>query len=46
MPRYINSKNKEYFLHKSEAKTGKYRYYFSQKSEGATDRTVSDGYEV
>jgi len=46
MLRYINSKNKEYFLHKGKTKTGKDKYYFSQKSEGATDGTVPDGYEV
>jgi len=46
MPRYINRKNKEYFLHKSKTKTGKDRYYFSQKLSGATSGKVPDGYEV
>ncbi len=46
MPRYINRKNKEYFLHKGQTKTGKERYYFSQKLSGATSGRVPDGYEV
>ncbi len=46
MPRYINSKNIEYFLHKGKTKTGKDRYYFSQKSDSATDGTVPNGYEI
>ena len=46
MPRYINSRNIEYFLHKGQTKTGKDKYYFSQKSDGSTDGTVPNGYET
>ncbi len=32
--KYINFKDKEYFLHKAITKTGKYKYYFSFKKDG------------
>jgi len=43
---YTNSKNRQYYLHKGETKTGKDKFYLSQKKEGAIDEPIPKGYEV
>ena len=43
---YINSKKQKYYLHKGKTKTGKDKFYLSQKSEGAVDESIPKGYEV
>ena len=43
---YTNSKNIQYYLHKGKTKTGKDKFYLSQKKEGAIDEPTPKGYEV
>lgn len=43
---YTNSKNIQYYLHKGKTKTGKDKFYLSQKKEGAIDELTPKGYEV
>jgi hypothetical protein len=44
--KYINCKDKAYYLHSGTTKTGKARYYFSPKTEGTLAKTIPEGYEV
>ncbi|MEO1685278.1 MAG: hypothetical protein AAFS06_18720 [Cyanobacteria bacterium J06631_12] len=43
---YTNRKQKTYYLHQGKTKTGKPKYFFSLKAEGALVTTVPDGYEI
>lgn len=43
---YTNRKRKTYYLHQGKTKTGKPKYFFSLKAEGALVTAVPDGYEV
>lgn len=43
---YTNRKRKTYYLHQGKTKTGKPKYFFSLKAEGALVTTVPDGYEI
>ncbi|MEO1394810.1 MAG: hypothetical protein AAFV90_18045 [Cyanobacteria bacterium J06634_5] len=43
---YTNRKRKTYYLHQGKTKTGKPKYFFSLKAEGALVATIPDGYEV
>lgn len=43
---YVNRKGQTYYLHESETKTGKRRYHFSMKEEGALADEIPEGYEV
>jgi hypothetical protein len=45
--KYVNSKERTYYLHQSQTKTGKSRYHFSMKNEGASKISkIPDGYEI
>ena len=43
---YVNRCRKKHYLHQGQTKTGKPKYYFSQKSEGNLVDTIPDGYEI
>jgi hypothetical protein len=43
---HINRKGKAYYLHEGKTKTGKPKYFFSQKSEGNLVSIVPEGYEI
>ena len=43
---YTNRKQKTYYIHQGKTKTGKPKYFFSLKAEGALVTTVPDGYEI
>jgi hypothetical protein len=43
---HINRKGQKYYLHQGTTKTGKPKYFFSQKSEGTLVQTIPDGFEV
>lgn len=43
---YRNRYGKTYFLHGGKTKTGKDKYYFSLKEQGALADGIPDGYEV
>ena len=43
---YINRKGQTYYLHQSQTKTGKPKYFFSLKNEGVLVNTVPDGWEI
>jgi hypothetical protein len=43
---YINRKRQTYYLHQSQTKTGKPKYFFSLKKEGILVNTVPDGWEI
>lgn len=44
--KHINYRQQPYYLHRGTTKTGKPRYWFSQKSEGDLVDTIPDGYEI
>jgi hypothetical protein len=41
-----NRKGQVYYLHMGQTKTGKPKYFFSQKADGDTLSTIPDGYEI
>ena len=41
-----NCRNQIYFLHKGKTKTGKPRYWVSQKAEGNLLESIPEGYEI
>ena len=43
---YVNRKQKTYYLHEGKTKTGKPKYFFSMKAEGALVDVIPEGYEV
>ena len=43
---YVNRKGDTYFLHEGKTKTGKPKWFFSKKSEGALAESIPDGYEI
>jgi hypothetical protein len=43
---YINRRGKKHYLHEGQTKTGKPKYYFSQKNEGNLAEIIPDGYEI
>ncbi len=43
---YVNRKSQTYYLHQGTTKTGKPRYFFSQKTEGNLASEIPDGYEI
>ena len=43
---YINRRGKKHYLHEGQTKTGKPKYYFSQKNEGNLADIIPDGYEI
>jgi len=43
---YTNRRNQTYYLHQGTTKTGKPKYYFSQKSEGKLVDTIPEGFEI
>lgn len=43
---YTNRKQKTYYLHQGKTKTGKPKYFFSLKAEGASVTMVPDGFEI
>jgi hypothetical protein len=43
---YTNCRDQIYFLHKGKTKTGKPRYWLSQKAEGDTLESIPKGYEI
>jgi hypothetical protein len=44
--KYKNTKEKTYYLHKGQTKTGNDRYYFSMKTDGSLCNTIPEGYEI
>ena len=42
----VNRKQKTYYLHQGQTKTGKPKYFFSMKSEGELVETIPDSFEV
>jgi len=40
---YINRRGKKHYLHEGQTKTGKPKYYFSQKNEGNLAEIIPDG---
>ncbi len=44
--KYINRKNKTYYLHTKKTKTGKLKYFFSLNSEGMLADEIPEGYEI
>jgi hypothetical protein len=43
---YINRKGQTYYLHQSQTKTGKPKYFFSLKKSGILVNTVPEGWEI
>jgi hypothetical protein len=43
---YTSRTNKTYYLHAGVTKTGKPKYFFSQKQDGAQVDTIPDGFEI
>jgi hypothetical protein len=43
---HINRKGQKYYLHQGTTKTGKPKYFFSQKNEGTLVQTIPDGFEI
>ena len=43
---YTNRSLQPYYLHQGTTKTGKPKYYFSQKSEGTLVDQIPDGFEI
>lgn len=43
---YVNRKGQKYYLHQGTTKTGKPKYFFSMKGEGALVKIIPDGYEI
>ena len=43
---YVNRQGKKYYLHEGQTKTGKPKYYFSQKKEGNLVNKIPDGFEI
>ena len=43
---YTNRSLQTYYLHQGTTKTGKPKYYFSQKSEGNLIEQIPDGFEI
>jgi hypothetical protein len=43
---YTSRTGKTYYLHAGETKTGKPKYFFSQKQGGAPVDTIPDGFEI
>ena len=43
---YVNRKQKTYYLHEGKTKTGKPKYFFSMKTEGALVEAIPEGYEI
>lgn len=43
---YVNRKQKTYYLHEGKTKTGKPKYFFSVKAEGALVDVIPEGYEI
>lgn len=43
---YVNRRRQQYYLHAGTTKTGKPKYFFSMKTEGALVDTIPEGYEV
>lgn len=43
---HVNTKGKTYYLHQGVTKTGKPKYHFAMKSEGALVQSIPDGFEI
>ncbi len=43
---HVNAKGKNYYLHQGSTKTGKPKYYFAMKSEGALVQSIPEGFEI
>ena len=43
---HVNAKGKTYYLHQGVTKTGKPKYHFAMKSEGALVQSIPDGFEI
>jgi hypothetical protein len=43
---HINRKGQKYYLHQGTTKTGKPKYFFSQKNQGTLVQTIPDGFEI
>jgi hypothetical protein len=43
---HINRKGQKYYLHQGTTKTGKPKYFFSQKNKGTLVQTIPDGFEI
>ncbi len=43
---YINRRGGKHYLHEGKTKTGKPKYFFSMKAEGALVNAIPDGYEI
>ncbi len=43
---HVNSKGKTYYLHQGVTKTGKPKYHFAMKSEGALVQSIPEGFEI
>lgn len=43
---YVNRKQKKYYLHEGKTKTGKPKYFFSMKADGALVDVIPEGYEI
>ncbi len=46
MIKYINFRGDTYYLHQGKTRTGKPKYFFSMKKDGALAREIPDGYEI
>lgn len=43
---YVNRRQQQYYLHEGKTKTGKPKYFFSMKTEGALVEAIPEGYEI
>ena len=43
---HVNAKGKTYYLHQGVTKTGKPKYHFAMKSEGALVQSIPVGFEI
>jgi hypothetical protein len=43
---HINRKGQKYYLHQGTTKTGKPKYFFSQKNQGTLVQTIPNGFEI
>ncbi len=43
---HVNAKGKTYYLHQGVTKTGKPKYHFAMKSEGALVPSIPEGFEI
>ena len=43
---HVNAKGKTYYLHQGTTKTGKPKYHFAMKSEGALVQSIPEGFEI